>query len=633
MLLHHFQEGGRDTPHCKSRQASPKHKGTGALQDADAPRRSLPWFLLLLFSLAATLAAQEALPQLAPIARGKPFTFAVLGDNRGDESGEQPAAFRQILRAVNKAGPAFAVNTGDMIYGRTTNESVAREHWRLYHSAAAQLKVPLFHIPGNHDIWSPTSATLYAEMLGPSYYSFDYGRARFIALDCETESSRLGTKQFEWLRQQLETASSRIAFVFLHRPLFPVDGAIGSSMDADPKAREQLHQLFVQHRRTIKGVFLGHEHLYHFHERDGVPYYITGGGGAPLYMAPELGGFHHFLLVQVDADKVAVELERVGAPVTPLLTPRRLQPGELLESWEQGLFWFAWNYTVTTEITPHQASEGRRGLQMNFDLAQCPWPVLALPLPVPWDFRKLEAFVMDVYVPVELRSSFSLTVSAEGAQKHEAPPARLKAGWNTVRTAVDAAWLPVADQGGIRALGWNLTSDDTNGLRGSIVVDNLRLEHRGARPELVEGWERPRLWRVADESVLAETSTQFASEGKRGLKMHLDLGQCPRPVLLARLNPPWDMSGVGTLAADVYVPDTLPGDVAVALGIRAREAEFASPPVALRSGWNSVKVSLKGPWLPTEARTAAEQVEWTMSSPHKDLRGWIVFDYLRAEHK
>jgi hypothetical protein len=604
---------------------------------ANCPGRSggIPgWFWLLLCSSIVAAAADGKLPQLTPIPPGQSFTFAVLGDNRGDDSGQQPAAFRQILRAVNEASPAFAVNTGDMIYGHTANEVQAREYWRIYRAAAAQLKAPMFHIPGNHDIWSEASARLYAEMLGPTYYAFDYGRARFIGLDCETDSCRLGVKQFEWLRQQLEARGQRLVFVFLHRPLFPVDGAIGSSMDAYTAERDQLHQLLVQHRRAIQGVFLGHEHLYHRQERDGVPYYITGGAGANLYMAPELGGFHHFLLVRVDADQVAVELKKVGAPVTALRALRRVAPGELLESWEQGMFWGAWNYTVTTEITSARASEGQRGLQMNFDLAQCPWPVLMLPLPVPWEAGKVEAFALDVFLPDNLSGNFSLTASVEGVQKHEAPPVRLAAGWNTVRTPVNAAWRPAADRSAVRSLGWGLSCDGSNTSRGSVVFDNFRIERRGAgatvERELLEGWERPLFWRVADESVRADLVTQFATNGQSGLRLSFDFAQCARPVLLARLNPPWDLTRVGTLTVDVYVPGDLPGPISATLGLRAKEAEFPAPPVLLRSGWNQVKVPLDGRWLPKDARAATEQVEWTLSSPSNTLRGWVVFDNLRA---
>lgn len=583
--------------------------------------------------IAPALAAGE-LPRLAPIPRDQPFAFAVLGDNRGDDTGEQPAAFRQILRAVNRESPAFSVNTGDMIYGRSQDEAVARAQWRTYLATTAELDSPLFHVPGNHDIWSEASARLYAETLGPPFYAFDYGRARFIALDCETEPSRLGTHQLEWLERQFAEAGSRLVFVFLHRPLFPVDGAIGSSMDVYPAERDRLHRLFVKHRRAIQGVFLGHEHLYHVHERDGVRYYITGGAGADLYMAPELGGFHHYLLVRVEAERVTTELRKVGAPVTPLAAPRRVRPGERLESWEQGLFSFAWNYTVTTEITPAHSSEGERGLQMNFDLAQCPWPVVSLPLSSPWDLRGFEAMAVDVYLPAALRGDFALTTLVEGVQKHEAAPVRLVAGWNTVRAVVDSSWLPAPDRGAVRAVGWSLTAAPPGDRRGSVVFDNLRVERRGADAvrvaELREGWERPLFWRVADESVLAETTPAAAVQGERGLELRLDFARCPRPVLLARLNPPWDLTGVRRVIVEVQVPDDASGSLAMAMGLRAGEAVFTAPPTSLERGWNTVSVLLEGVWLPAGARAAAEQIEWTLSAEDPNLRGVVRFDHLRA---
>ena len=73
-----------------------------------------------------------------------------------------------------------------------------------------------------------------------------------------------------------------------------------------------------------------------------------------------LGGFHHFLLVRAQGDKVAVEVKKVGAPTGPLRLPTNVAPGTLLESWEQGLVWYPWDYTVTAEITTDRASEGNR---------------------------------------------------------------------------------------------------------------------------------------------------------------------------------------------------------------------------------------------------------------------------------
>ena len=62
-------------------------------------------------------------------------------------------------------------------------------------------------------------------------------------------------------------------------------------------------------------VFLGHEHLYLRKTIDGIPHIIVGGGGAPLYAKDEDGGFHHYVLVTVDGDKVAGEVVDVNGKI------------------------------------------------------------------------------------------------------------------------------------------------------------------------------------------------------------------------------------------------------------------------------------------------------------------------------
>src|SRR5438132_14107799 len=63
-----------------------------------------------------------------------------------------------------------------------------------------------------------------------------------------------------------------------------------------------LHQLFLQY--PVKAVFAGHEHLFDHRTRDGIDYFVTGGGGAPLYASPDKGGFSHYLVVHMRAGKI-----------------------------------------------------------------------------------------------------------------------------------------------------------------------------------------------------------------------------------------------------------------------------------------------------------------------------------------
>ncbi len=594
----------------------------------------MKWTLICAWMVPVLLrAASQSLPQLPAIAPTQAFAFAVLGDNRGDDSGQQPAAFLQVLQAVDERAPAFVLDSGDMIYGHTTDEDRVRDQWRIYRQAIARLRAPMVHIPGNHDIWDGPSSRIYRELWGATYHAFDYGNTKFIGLDTETAAGRLSKEQFDWLKQQLDTAAATNVFIFMHRPLFPVGPAIGSSLDEFAPERDRLHNLFVQHRNLIRGVFAGHEHLYNYQERDGIHYYITGGAGAPLYMAPELGGFHHFLWVRVDGNQVEVELQRVCAPQQPMQKPRSIAEGELLESWQQGLFWYAWDRTASIELTPEFASDGARGLRLNFDLAQYAWPVLALPLVSPRDFSAADSISLDAYVPATLRGTFFITAAVEGTTKHEAPPVKLKSGWNTVTTKLAGQWLPLQERRGVHSLEWSLSSND-NGARGYVIFDNLRTEYgqssKGRATELLESWERPMLWRVFDETVQTEIFAPTDRGGKQGLVLHLDFSKCNRPVVFAQLNPPWDLTNAKALVLETATADSLPNDLTIELAFRANDVEFTGPPLALRSGAGRMRFDLQGNWLAQKARGGAEQVAFRLVSTNTVYRGDLIFRRLSS---
>ena len=592
-----------------------------------------PRLISSLWVLVALQSARPAEPALQQISPSQRFTFVVLGDNRGDDTGEQPPSFFQVLKAVQAEAPALILDSGDMIYGRTFDSTRVRQQWRIYHQAIAGLRAALFHVPGNHDIWDESSGRIYRELWGKTYFAVDYGNSRFIGLDTESAGGQLGQQQVQWLEQQVETCPQRNLFFFMHRPLFPVDGGIGSSLDAYPAERDRVHNLFVRNREKVQGVFAGHEHIYNFQVRDGVPYYTSGGAGAPLYAPPELGGFHHFLLVHVDDNKVKVELKKVSAETRPLEKPKSVAPKQLLENWGSGLLWFAWDRTASVELTSEQASQGQRALRLNFDLEQYAWPVLVVAPVSPWDVNNWDSFSMDVYVPESLGAGVVVTPALQGATKHATHSTELKPGWNTVTASIPVASLSHREAGQINSLEWSLSTTGKRA-RKFVVFDNFQLRRRdslnGGSAELLDGFERPLLWRVFDESVRAQTLTTNNPGSPHGLLVNLDFLACNRPAIFARLNPPWDLTKVKALLLDLKVAKGLPEDLSIILSLRANEVEYASRPVALRSGSNHVSFDLSGNWLPIEVRAAGEQVEFRLLSSNRTRAGSVVFEQLRA---
>jgi hypothetical protein len=558
----------------------------------------------------------------------------VLGDNRGDSAGEQPAVFRDIVRAVNEAAPQLVLHVGDMINGYVGDgPELLRRLWGGYREAIRPLRAPVYHAPGNHDIFDGVSAGLWRELWGPTHYMFESDGLRFIALDTESDANRVGDAQFAWLARQLEDACGRPIFVFLHRPLFPVNGHRGISLDTYPAERDRLHQLFVRHRGAIQAVFQGHEHLYHFERRDGVPYFILGGGGEELYVPRELGGFHHFLLVQVQDGKAAVEVREAGERPGPSRPVRVVAPETLLEGWESTLFWYTWDHSVKKELTPEHIAPGEQGLKVWFDFGRYEWPALIAPLTPTRDLRDVAALCVDLYVPEGL-AGLGLTLFLQAKDSHEPAPVILHPAWNPVVIKLNDGWVPQEERAAVKDLQWVLTAAG-NKPAGWVVFDNFRAVALPGRPavrDLRDGWEGGLLWGVWDQSVAQERAIGPWSGEPVGLKVRFDLAKYDTPVLYASLNPIWDLSLVEGLATDLYVPEELTG-LGVGLTLTASGAKFRAPPVALETGWNKITLDLDDTWLPPDARTGIEQLEWGLAAADQRRAGWVIFGPLWAKGK
>ena len=272
----------------------------------------------LLLAAACTLARAEStqpllpLPstaaRLAPPADPQHFMFAVGGDNRATgRSVPMPPTAGQIFSEFRLLQPAFALWTGDTIYGSEESLGEADAEYRGFLAAAAQAETPIFNAPGNHEISErPERETLYAKRMGRLYGSFDYGRYHFIALDTEEAGQKVGISRAQETWLEADLAANRGAeqiFAFSHHPLFPARPGAGF---ADSANRDEIHRLFVKY--GISCVFGGHEHLYSRSVHDGIIYVVTGGAGAPSEGGPEDGGFQHYLLAYVNGRELTISV-------------------------------------------------------------------------------------------------------------------------------------------------------------------------------------------------------------------------------------------------------------------------------------------------------------------------------------
>ncbi len=254
----------------------------------------------------------------------RPFTFVVYGDTRGNREVE-PA----IVALARAESPDLALHTGDLV-GWGSDEGAWRSF--LTHEAPLMGETALYPAVGNHELFRDSDGEHYKNWFvlpdggrSARHYAFSWAGVRFIALDGNV-TGPAHAEETAWLEREL-TASAGAAhiFVYMHQPPLSMGGHCGAGEDD----RDWV-ELFEKHR--VRAVFAGHDHAYQRLERNGVRYFVTGGGGARLYdqrdECPEYDhdasrayvAEHHLLRVRVDGNSVEVAALRPNAP--PIETVR-----------------------------------------------------------------------------------------------------------------------------------------------------------------------------------------------------------------------------------------------------------------------------------------------------------------------
>ena len=209
-----------------------------------------------------------------------PFSFVVFGDTRS-----RLAPHRRVAERIRREFADFIVGTGDMV-----NDGSKENEWQEFFQIESSLlrESVLFPSVGNHDRQGRgRTADNYRRYFSlpenspdpERYYAVTYGNARFLVLDSNAYSFAL-TDQTAWIERQLQSArldkSIRHIFVTMHHPPFSV-----SLHGGQKQLRQAWTPLFE--RYGVAAVFSGHDHVYSRAENNGVRYFVTGGGGAPLY--------------------------------------------------------------------------------------------------------------------------------------------------------------------------------------------------------------------------------------------------------------------------------------------------------------------------------------------------------------
>lgn len=282
--------------------------------------------------------------------RGGWFNFVLLSDRTG---GARPGVFERGLACTDLLAPTFAIQVGDLIEGYTDDEAELARQWSELDGMVADLRTPLFHVPGNHDVSTPTMANVWDQRYGRRYYHFRYDDVLFLVVDTQdppfdlppealaglrdfeeairrdpvhlratienyfdwegTPPANISDEQHEYFEAVLaEHADARWTFVCMHMPLWQGE-------------HDSWHRL----RRALGdrpySAFAGHVHNHQRRVIDGRDHIRLGPTGGLWVLGGPDGNFDHVTLVTMtDTEPVITTVtlngfrDADGQPILPV---------------------------------------------------------------------------------------------------------------------------------------------------------------------------------------------------------------------------------------------------------------------------------------------------------------------------
>jgi len=209
--------------------------------------------------------------------------FAVIGDfGMGNQAEADVAAL------VHGWTPDFVITVGDDNYPSGAADTIDAHIGQYYHDfifpytgmyGAGASENRFFPTLGNHDWLTPGAKPYLAYFSLPGngrYYDFTRGPVHFFALDSdENDPDGVGSRtvQAAWLKQALAASTSPWNIVYFHHAPY----SSGTTHDSTNWMQWPFATWGAQ------AVLTGHEHNYERLLVDGIPYFVNGLGGGPIY--------------------------------------------------------------------------------------------------------------------------------------------------------------------------------------------------------------------------------------------------------------------------------------------------------------------------------------------------------------
>ncbi|MBX3229128.1 MAG: metallophosphoesterase [Labilithrix sp.] len=211
-----------------------------------------------------------------------PFRFLVYGDNRTDD-----AAHAGVVRAMVASPADLLIHTGDFV----ENGGSLPQWQRFFEIEAPLLEARvLVSAVGNHELVDGSGVS-YVKFFGPPNgervakpehlnHTFRWGSTRFFLLN-GLDHFKPASAERSWLEKVLSDADGEKGLTW--RVVVVHHGPWSSGPHGgNPRLHERgVPALFKRHGVDL--VLSGHDHVYERGLGAGLPFVVSGGGGAPLY--------------------------------------------------------------------------------------------------------------------------------------------------------------------------------------------------------------------------------------------------------------------------------------------------------------------------------------------------------------
>lgn len=211
-----------------------------------------------------------------------PVRIVVIGDYG---SAGPPEA--QAAALVKKLDPDFIITTGDNNYPLGEAVTIDQNIGQFYREficpyrgkrGAGATRNRFFPTLGNHDWYTPGAAPYLDYFTLPGierYYEMRWGNVHLFALDSDVNEPHgitATSTQAAWLKTHLADSDAPWKLVAMHHPPFS---------SGPHQATPALQWPYAEWGASL--VLAGHDHTYERFSIGGLPYVVTGLGGASIY--------------------------------------------------------------------------------------------------------------------------------------------------------------------------------------------------------------------------------------------------------------------------------------------------------------------------------------------------------------